>query len=271
MSPHTENEFQPGRASVRQQAWLWGTAALALVIDQITKWRVEATFELGDAYYPIASLREIFRLVHVFNTGAAFGTLQGFGALFTVVAFGVSAYLLYMNYMTPGRYPIFRVTLGLIMGGALGNALDRIRLGHVTDFIHFNFRPLFAGYPALDFQLLNVPVFNWADTFIVTGVIILAVLMWTNRLPEERPAPVTTPPATDRFPPASSDLDAFEPVIRHPIEVDRDRNRWRLARFGGRALLFLSLATTLWLAVMGIAWRAGARRKSNRRKRHTQP
>ncbi len=249
------------RATIAQQGWLWATAAIAVLIDQVTKWQVEANYELGAVSYPLPGLSHIFRLVHVYNRGAAFGTLQEFGWFFSIVAIGVTAYLLLLNYQTPGEHRLFRIVLGLIMGGALGNVIDRFRLGHVTDFIHFNFRPLVAGVPALDFRFLDIAVFNWADTFIVCGVILLGFLMWTNRLPEEHlegsraDAPVTGAAPVFRI----HSLASFEPVVRHPEEVEADPEGWQVARFGLRALFLVVVGTVFWMTAVGLTLRRSQR------------
>ncbi len=160
------------------------TAVVIILFDQYTKWLIETNLALGESLYPIDSLSHIFRFIHVYNTGAAFGMLQGGGWLFSLIAIGVSGFIIYYVLTLPQREPLLRLALGLLMGGALGNVIDRARLGHVTDFIHFNLRPLVVDYPLLDFQLLNWPVFNVADTAVVTAVFILFVLSLFEQ-PEE--------------------------------------------------------------------------------------
>ena len=152
------------------------TAVAVLLFDQYTKWLVETNLALGESVYPIASIDHIFRFVHVYNRGAAFGMLQGGGYLFSLIAAGVSLFIIYYVITLKERDILLRLALGLMMGGAIGNVLDRIRLGHVTDFVHFNLRPLVTDYPLLDFQILNWPVFNVADTAVVTGVFIMMIL-----------------------------------------------------------------------------------------------
>ncbi|MCA9981054.1 MAG: signal peptidase II [Anaerolineales bacterium] len=169
------------------------TAVGVLLFDQYTKWLVETNLALGEAVYPIASIDHIFRFVHVYNRGAAFGMLQGGGWLFSLIAIGVSLFITYYVFALKERDILLRLALGLMMGGALGNVLDRIRLGHVTDFIHFNLRPLVADYPLLDFQILNWPVFNVADTAVVTGVVILMVLSFFEQpATEEQEKPLVS-------------------------------------------------------------------------------
>ena len=173
------------KAAIPLQAFLWLIAIGAIIIDQATKWWIEATLEIGEAIFPFPSIGHIFEIIHVYNKGAAFGTLQGFGWLFSTVAFVVTGFILFYNSIIIERATSFRLAMGLILGGALGNVIDRIRIGQVTDFFHFNLLPLVADYPALQFRYLNWPVFNFADLFIFSGVCILITLMWRDQLPED--------------------------------------------------------------------------------------
>lgn len=157
----------------------WITILIALgviVLDQLSKWWIEANLDWGQALYPIESLATYFRILHVHNTGAAFGMFQGGGWFFSIVAIGVSIFVIIYNFRLDERQILMRIAMGLMLGGALGNVIDRFRLGHVTDFIHINLRPLVADYPLLDFRLLDIPVFNVADMAVVSGVFMLAVL-----------------------------------------------------------------------------------------------
>jgi len=174
------------KATWSQQSILWLVGSIAILIDQATKRRIEATLEPYTAHYPIESLGEFFRYYHLFNEGAAFDLLDGGGFTWflTAIAFGISLFLLAFNYSISGNHIGIRITLGLILGGALGNGIDRIRLGHVTDYIDFNLRPLVANYPALDFPLLNIPVFNWADVFVIGGAISLLIIAQFEEIPE---------------------------------------------------------------------------------------
>lgn len=158
------------------QAVTFITAVTVILFDQYSKWLIEQSLALGESIYPIESISHIFRFVHVYNRGAAFGMFQGAGWFFSLVAIAVSIFITYYVLTLKTREPWLRLGLGLVMGGALGNVIDRIRLGHVTDFIHFNLRPLVVDYPLLDFRLLDWPVFNVADTAVFVGVCILFVL-----------------------------------------------------------------------------------------------
>jgi signal peptidase II len=136
-------------------------AALVLAADQISKYWVATNLELNKVWAPIPALERLFVFRYATNTGVAFGLFPDKGSFFTVVAIVVSVIIvLYYRHLPQGQL-LVRLSLGLQLGGALGNLLDRVRIGHVTDFI--------------DFRIW--PVFNLADLAIVTGVTILALCL----------------------------------------------------------------------------------------------
>lgn len=133
--------------------------ALLLVLDQLTKWWSQATFPLnGEGRYVFLG----FYFTYVQNTGAAFGIFQDgtlpLGILSSVVSIAIIVYL-----ATRGKtMPVLqRYALASILAGAIGNMIDRFRLGYVIDFIHFKI-------PGFSF-----PVFNVADSCVVIGAILL--------------------------------------------------------------------------------------------------
>lgn len=131
--------------------------AVILLLDQGSKYWIEATLRLGEVWAPIPAMEPFFRIFHVSNTGAAFGLLPAGGNVFALLAVVVGAILIYYNHSLPKGQLGFRVVLGLLLGGAWGNMIDRVRLGHVTDFLDFG----------------PWPVFNVADMSIVAGVIVM--------------------------------------------------------------------------------------------------
>jgi signal peptidase II len=116
--------------------------------------------------------------VHWKNTGAAFGILQGFGDIFRVLAILVSIAIIYYYPKVPRKDWPIRLAMGLQLGGALGNLLDRLTHGYVIDFV----------------SLGNFPVFNVADASISIGVAILIVGMWIQ---ERKPKPAEDPSAPE--------------------------------------------------------------------------
>jgi len=155
------------------------TSAIIVVCDQLTKLMVVATFYHGETRQVIPGF---FDVVLVFNKGAAFGMLGGLSedlrritlAATTVLAVGTIIYLLFSEYI---NYPRARVALGLIIGGAIGNIIDRIRFGQVVDFLDFYVRDV------------HWPAFNVADSAICIGV---GLLLITSPKPETSSSVVST-------------------------------------------------------------------------------
>lgn len=151
----------PLRLRWRRDLLFFSTAAVVLALDQLTKHLVRAALEEGEAFpesWPV-------RFVHVTNTGAAFGILQEQNAFLVITTvIGVLAILLYYWY-PPFEHAIMTAAVGMILGGAIGNLSDRLRLGEVTDFIDF------PHYPA----------FNVADSSIVVGAAALVILFLLRR------------------------------------------------------------------------------------------
>ena len=173
------------KALGQHQLILFTAAIISIVFDQATKWWVEANIPLDTAIVPIEGYGHILDFLHVKNPGAAFGTGQQFGWVFATVAFVVTAGIIFYNTVIIGRHVGFRLSLGLIMGGALGNVIDRFRIGEVTDFIHFDFRPWATEWMVETIPLLNFAIFNLADLSIFSGVLIMFWLMWKDVLPED--------------------------------------------------------------------------------------
>jgi len=137
-------------------------ASFVIVIDQVSKALVRAQLELGAIWIPWEWLEPYARIVHWKNTGAAFGMLQSFGDVFMVLAIVVAIAILYYFPQVPsGDWPL-RLAMGLQFGGAVGNLIDRLSIGWVTDFISVG----------------SFPVFNVADASISTGVAVLLVGVW---------------------------------------------------------------------------------------------
>jgi signal peptidase II len=145
---------------------LLAIAAVTLIADQATKFLVVTYLAPHGAWAPIPALSNFFTIEYTTNTGAAFGLFKDWGPIFIGVAVVVIAAIIIYQGQVPQEAWLVRLALGLQLGGAMGNLTDRLRVGHVTDFIYFHFWPLF----------------NVADSCIVVGVILLALTM----LREER-------------------------------------------------------------------------------------
>ena len=133
--------------------WFLALAAAVVGLDQFTKWIIRMTVDRGDSVLDFG----VVRIVHVLNTGAAFGMFQDAGPLLAVTSIiGMAAILIYL--FNPGfAHPLMRVGLALMLGGAIGNLIDRVRTGEVVDFIKWP----------------NFPAFNAADSAITIGVLLL--------------------------------------------------------------------------------------------------
>jgi signal peptidase II len=143
----------------RQLSVLLGTAAGVFVLDHLSKWLVTQHLALGSqvpASGPIT-------IHHIENRGAAFGLFPQLQVVFLVVAAAVALYILFAGRrFGPGVFP--QVLLGMVLGGAISNALDRFLQGYVVDFI----------------DLQRWPVFNVADMAIVLGIFLGVLTMRTT-------------------------------------------------------------------------------------------
>ncbi len=137
-------------------------ALLLVTADQLTKLWIRSNLVEGESLFEAG----LFRIARVHNTGAAFGLFQDQSFALTIVAlFGIAFLLVYallINRHLPFLDNVLGMSaLGLVLGGTIGNLIDRLCLGYVTDFIDFSFWP----------------AFNVADSAIVIGVIIFACLL----------------------------------------------------------------------------------------------
>lgn len=158
--------------SLAQRLWIvLATAGVVIGLDRWTKILIRDSMPLYSSTTPIPALEGYLSFQHVNNYGAAFGIFQGGRVFFTVIAIVVSLGILYYALLhLPIKENFVRLLLGLEMGGAIGNAIDRIEQGFVTDFI-------VTGIPGFYY----IPNWNIADSAIVGGVIGLAiVIMWQD-------------------------------------------------------------------------------------------
>lgn len=151
-------------------------AGLSVLADQVTKYLVTSNLRQGQSLILTSRLGSIFQITYVTNSGAAFGLFPNWSQVFIIVAVVVIVALVwYYVQLADGRWAV-QLALGLQLGGAIGNLIDRLRLaGHVIDFIDLNFWPL-----------RRWPIFNIADASIVTGVTMLTLLMLWEEWQQER-------------------------------------------------------------------------------------
>ncbi len=158
------------------QSLVFWIAGLVILLDQYAKYLVRRAIPVGEVLSLAPGLDPYFRLLHIENTGAAFGMFQAGGTFFMIVAIIVSIIISYYAARLPsqGQWGL-RIALGLQLGGALGNLVDRLVNGPVTDYINV-------------LSVLSTPIFNVADLSITLGVIVLVLLMWGEaRHPDQTP------------------------------------------------------------------------------------
>jgi signal peptidase II len=175
-------------------AFLLVIVITVLAVDQATKTLVVRNLALFESFQPIPAVVPYFQITHSYNTGAAFGFMAGTdwaGRIFFVLALVVSGVLTwtYRN-LTDAQWGA-RLATGMVIGGALGNAIDRVIYGHVVDFIHY--------------QIPNVisNVSNLADHAIVFGVFLMILSTWRIE-PEPEPAEAGGQPTVE--PPGSPEV-----------------------------------------------------------------
>ncbi|MEP7288243.1 MAG: signal peptidase II [Chloroflexota bacterium] len=150
------------------------SAGAILAIDQITKAFVTATLAFGETWTPIPAIGDFFAITRSANTGAAFSLLPQAGDIFLLIALGMIVAIFVFYWRMPAGHWLERIALGLLLGGVAGNALDRIRLGYVVDFVHLQLKPLISN------------VSNLADHAIVVSIVTLWLAQWLIR-PDKEP------------------------------------------------------------------------------------
>jgi signal peptidase II len=146
----------------RQYVWLGLLAAVAtLALDQASKWwLLEVT---GLAARPPIEALPVFNLVMVWNTGISFGMLAGYNQPLLLIALSGVIMAILLVWLARADSRLTALALGIVLGGALGNVVDRLRFGAVADFFDFHIGPY------------HWPAFNIADAAIFIGVVLLCV------------------------------------------------------------------------------------------------
>ncbi len=154
-------------ASWPQWLSLGSVAFAAIGADQLTKSIVTRRLDLYDQVHVVGP----FSIHHVTNSGIAFGLFASATFLVILLTGLAVAWMLYFFARSGSRHPVLPVSLGLVIGGSVSNLTDRVRLGHVTDFLDFKYWP----------------AFNLADTFIVVGVAALLLALVASDRDSSRP------------------------------------------------------------------------------------
>lgn len=152
---------RPAWRLLRRLRGFLSVAVLVVVVDQATKALVRDHLPF-DRPWPAGWT--LIRLARVENTGAAFGILQGAGGFLVVASLVAVSAITFFLLTLPAQSRLYTIALSLILGGAVGNLIDRVRVGSVTDFI----------------DPTHYPAFNLADSAIVIGVCTLLVLSWRD-------------------------------------------------------------------------------------------
>jgi signal peptidase II len=151
-------------------------ALAALTGDQLTKHLVSSQLALDEEAHVIGP----FSIHHVQNSGIAFGLFSSATPIVTALTAIAVGWMLIFFARSGARHPILPIALGLLIGGSASNLTDRIRLGHVTDFLDLSYWP----------------AFNLADSFIVLGVLVLLAALLLPPRSRPRPRPVTDAPVS---------------------------------------------------------------------------
>jgi len=137
----------------------WLIAAFIIIADQATKYYA-ATILIKQPGYTVPIISNILHLTYAENKGAAFSILQNQRWLFITLTIIICIVIIFILITHSSMHILLKISLSLILGGAIGNLIDRIKLGYVIDFI--------------DFRIINYPIFNLADSAVVIGTILLS-------------------------------------------------------------------------------------------------
>ncbi|OGO35513.1 MAG: signal peptidase II [Chloroflexi bacterium RBG_16_57_11] len=142
--------------------FLFLVASAIVALDQACKLLVRVNLMQDEIFHPELWVSQYVRFVHLKNSGAAIGLLPGFGDIFMFLSALICVAVLYYYARIPHQQWLLRLSMALVLGGAVGNLVDRMQQGYVTDFI----------------SVLNLPVFNLADLSVLTGFILLFFDLW---------------------------------------------------------------------------------------------
>ncbi|MER2036623.1 MAG: signal peptidase II [Solibacillus sp.] len=140
----------------------YGLALFAVILDQWTKWLIVKNMELGER---ISVWDPWFGILSHRNRGAAWGMLEGQMWLFTIVTVAVIIAILYFYHTEAKGKPLFQISLMLLLGGAIGNFIDRLFRGEVVDFVD-------VYIPIINYDF---PIFNIADAALTIAVVMLFI------------------------------------------------------------------------------------------------
>lgn len=143
----------------KKNIFIFSTALLIVALDQLTKFLIKQNIQLNQS---IPIIKNTLHLTYVANTGSAFGLFKGFNVFFILFSIIVIIVIFYYLKEIVKNKRLLQIGVGLLLGGTIGNLIDRLFYGAVIDFI--------------DFRIW--PVFNVADSAVTVSVILLIVLLW---------------------------------------------------------------------------------------------
>lgn len=187
------------KAALLTDVLVWAAVITVIVVDQISKGWVTRALLPGQSWPDTG----FFQITQARNTGTIFGLFQGSGFVLTIISFLAIAGLIVFFKSSSFQSKLLRLALGLMVGGAIGNLIDRIRLGYVVDFIHVG----------------PWPIFNLSDSSIVIGI---AIIAWTaifrpseiHQVEEAGDDSEQGPPSSDRPP-----RDEYRSLTSEPVPV----------------------------------------------------
>lgn len=138
---------------------VFSIALLIVILDQLTKFLIKQNFQLNQS---IPIIKNVLHLTYTTNTGSAFGLFKGFNIFFILFSLIVIIVIFYFIKDIKENERLMQFAVGLLLGGTIGNLIDRIYYGSVIDFI--------------DFRIW--PIFNVADSAVTISVILLIILLW---------------------------------------------------------------------------------------------
>ena len=154
----------------RKTGWVFIITGIIILLDQITKILVRTYILPGSFWSPWSWLSPYARIIHLTNTGVAFGMFQGMNYFFAGLAAVVAGAIIFYIPKIDEKEKLIRFALAMELGGAIGNLIDRLTVGQVTDFV----------------SLGNFAVFNVADSCITLGVGVLLIGVWLQEKREKK-------------------------------------------------------------------------------------
>lgn len=145
-------------------------AGVVVILDQLTKWLIRQNLAMGEEIYPISAFAPFFRFTYWKNTGAAFGLFQNANIPLLIMAIIISAVIIRTYFHMEDEPLLLRISLSMMLGGAIGNMIDRITLGYVTDFIAVG----------------RFPVFNIADSSVTVGAFLMLLAFYLSEREEKK-------------------------------------------------------------------------------------